>query len=857
MKRLILKSYQSPGDVVMLTAAVRDLHVACPGQFQTDVRTSAPDLWRNNPHITPMCEREPGVQVLEMHYPLIHESNQRPYHFIHGYPQFLESQLGVRIPLTQFHGDIHLSSEEKKDPPPGRELGVPDRFWILIAGGKYDFTAKWWNPELFQALVDHFQGQITFVQCGEDGHWHLPLRGVVNLIGKTTMRQFVRLMYHADGVVCPVTLAMHLAAAVETKEGGRGSRPCVVVAGGREPAHWEAYPQHQVLSTNGALDCCRNGGCWKSRCQLVGDGDDKDSRDLCEQPVQVRPDLRIPRCMEMIRPQDVCRRIELYYEGGALPKSNGHRGNGQATPPPPSIQSPAPVEKQATSRKTISVSFHHGLGDCAYFAHLIPLYTKRGYPVEVECTPDKQVLFRAAGAKIVAKAATSHPWGYPSGGTFEGQGRFWQGSKIGHNLSHPPLPDIGCKEELWEEFCATRIEIGPHLAPETLETVRRWIERLPRPLTLLHTKGNSGQERKSLPDEIAAAFYKSFLDRCDGTLLLLDWDNRVPRMASYRIRHLDELGPCSTETLLALIDQADLLVGVDSGPLHVSRFTTTPTVGVWMPGHYPTTYTLPRNEQLNVVLADQGRQWNRLKRIPWNIWEHSGSTYKADALAEVCAAMLGNAKYLDRGQIAADVQLQQFVSQWCCGIHGNALSGYCDRNRSFDFLLGEASARFNQPTIVETGTIRAEEDWAGAGFSTFLLGAYVHRRDGKLHSVDLSPQNCQFARKWTAVFGTAVEIAQQDSVAFLGSFPTAIDVLYLDSLDTTEPAHADHCLREIQAAQPRLHEQSLVAIDDTPWHGGAWVGKGALAVPWLIKQGWSVLYGGYQVVLSRQPSIRK
>jgi len=120
-------------------------------------------------------------------------------------------------------------------------MGVPERFWILIAGGKYDFTAKWWNPESFQKVVDHFQGQITFVQCGESGHWHPPLNGVVNLIGKTPLRDFVRLMYHADGVLCPVTFAMHLAAAVETKTGHPKHRPCVVVAGGREPAHWEAY----------------------------------------------------------------------------------------------------------------------------------------------------------------------------------------------------------------------------------------------------------------------------------------------------------------------------------------------------------------------------------------------------------------------------------------------------------------------------------------------------------------------------------------------------------------------------------------------------------------------------------------
>ncbi len=302
----------------MLTAAVRDLHAAAPGQFQTDVRTSASALWENNPHLTPLREDEPGVESLDMHYPLIHQSNQRPYHFLHGYPQYLEEQLGLRIPITRFQGDIHLSAAEQQAPPPGTDAGVPEHFWIVMAGGKYDFTAKWWNPDFFQQVVDRFRGRVTFVQCGESGHWHPRLRGVVDLVGKTSIRDFVRLMYHADGVLCGVTFAMHLAAAVPVKPGPYQQRPCVVIAGGRESPHWEAYPHHQFLSTNGALTCCLNGGCWKSRCQLVGDGDEKDQHNLCEQPVQVTPQLCIPRCMHLIRPEDVIRRVELYYEAGVL-----------------------------------------------------------------------------------------------------------------------------------------------------------------------------------------------------------------------------------------------------------------------------------------------------------------------------------------------------------------------------------------------------------------------------------------------------------------------------------------------------------------------------------------------------------
>jgi ADP-heptose:LPS heptosyltransferase len=197
------------------------------------------------------------------------------------------------------------------------ELGHHGQVWIVMAGGKYDFTAKWWNPASYQAVVDHFAGRLQFVQCGDRQHWHPQLRGVINLVGRTDIRQFVRLMYHATGVLCPVTFAMHLAAAVETKAGMLPVRPCVVIGGGREPPHWEAYSHHQYIGNVGTMSCCRHGGCWKSRCQPVGDQDAKD-QDLCPHPVAVAADLKIARCMEMIRAEDVIRRIEMYYEGGLL-----------------------------------------------------------------------------------------------------------------------------------------------------------------------------------------------------------------------------------------------------------------------------------------------------------------------------------------------------------------------------------------------------------------------------------------------------------------------------------------------------------------------------------------------------------
>lgn len=315
--KLLLRNHQAPGDVLMLTAAVRDLHRAYPNRFVTAVETSCPDLWRHNPHVVSAADPGRPDRVLECQYPLVHDSNQRPYHFIHGFALDLEQKLGVRIPITKFRGDLHLSHREMQPPAVLQKAGHAGPYWVLVAGGKYDFTTKWWNPDSFQAVVDHFADRISFVQCGEKSHWHPRLRNVVNLVGATNLREFIRLIWGADGVVCPVTLAMHLAAAVPPRHGAAALKPCVVIAGGREPPHWEMYPGHQFLHTIGALPCCATGGCWKSRCVPLGDGDPKD-QDLCTMPVRVREDLKIAGCMAMITPQRLIDAVELYCQGDSM-----------------------------------------------------------------------------------------------------------------------------------------------------------------------------------------------------------------------------------------------------------------------------------------------------------------------------------------------------------------------------------------------------------------------------------------------------------------------------------------------------------------------------------------------------------
>lgn len=292
----------------MLTAAVRDLHHRYPGRFMTDVRSSCPELWFNNPHIHPIADDDPDALVVDCEYPSIHSSNQRSVHFVEAFVSFLNDKLNLNISLSQFRGDVHLTAAEQAiNIEPLRSLDCP--YWVVSAGGKLDYTIKWWDHARFQRVVDYFGGSLQFVQVGASEHYHPPLEGVIDLRGKTDIRQLIQVVHHSQGVLCPVTFLMHLAAAVQTKS--RGLRPCVVVAGGREPVHWEAYPGHQFIHTIGALHCCKAGGCWRSRAIPLGDGDEKDlPQNRCVDLVE-----HLPRCMDLIRPEDVIERIKLYFRG--------------------------------------------------------------------------------------------------------------------------------------------------------------------------------------------------------------------------------------------------------------------------------------------------------------------------------------------------------------------------------------------------------------------------------------------------------------------------------------------------------------------------------------------------------------
>jgi ADP-heptose:LPS heptosyltransferase len=312
--RITFRQGQAPGDVVVLTAAIRDLKMKFPN-LQINMKTTAPQIWENNPHVSEFSTHDSFDPIgsdldIKLGYPLVHQANQCGKHFIHGFKEEIERNLGISFEINAFKCDLHLSDEEKGWVNQVEEtFDYAGKFWLINSGSKDDFPLKQWRRDRWQEVVDALKGKIQFVQVGEEHHNHEPLEGAFNLLGKTDMRQLIRLCYHAEGAACHVTMLNHLMSVWE--------KPCVVIAGGRETSAWESYNETTYLDTIGALPCCKSGGCWKSKIEDCLTLERPEGWiDTTPRGAPIPP--LSPKCMNMITSTEVVRAIEKYYVGGRL-----------------------------------------------------------------------------------------------------------------------------------------------------------------------------------------------------------------------------------------------------------------------------------------------------------------------------------------------------------------------------------------------------------------------------------------------------------------------------------------------------------------------------------------------------------
>jgi len=133
--------------------------------------------------------------------------------------------------------------------------------------------------------------------------------------------------------------------------------------------------------------------------------------------------------------------------------------------------------------------------------------------------------------------------------------------------------------------------------------------------------------------------------------------------------------------------------------------------------------------------------------------------------------------------------------------------------------------RFDRPVgIVETGCTRQADSWGGDGGSTILFDKYAEFHPGTtVYTVDSDTGAVALCR---SLVSDRVRVHTGDSVEFLSALADSrpadlpfVDLLYLDSYDVdfdNELPSALHHMKELVAAAPIIHSETLVVVDDSP-----------------------------------------
>jgi ADP-heptose:LPS heptosyltransferase len=295
-REIVFHNRQRIGDILMFTCGIRDFKKAFP-DVRVNVISTASHIWDYNPYIdrTLIPTEENTLKIGPGK--LTNSSNRLDWHFANAYRVSIEDALKVNIQQGESRPDIWFSEEEYNSP---RLFEQP--YWVICLTGEKSWGCKTYPFDRWQEFVNQ-NSDITFVQIGtsEDNPPRLQGKNIIDYVGKTQsketgIRDLFKLFLNAEGSIGLVSFHMHLSGGLH--------KPCIVVAGAREPVSFTRYAGHQYLATDGCLPCGIN-ACW--HCDL------KACKNLIE-----HNDIQIPKCVDLIVPEDLSRSLQLYYQGDRL-----------------------------------------------------------------------------------------------------------------------------------------------------------------------------------------------------------------------------------------------------------------------------------------------------------------------------------------------------------------------------------------------------------------------------------------------------------------------------------------------------------------------------------------------------------
>lgn len=329
-RRILAVDFSLVGDLVMLTPALRALKRAYPtAQLALAAQPFGADLFARPDlvdEVIPYSKRGKGRKSVWALAARLRESGFDAAFIFHksfgsafvcwlaripvrvGYRHEWRDRLlthRVRLPELEQHivvENLHLLTAvglpgEESPPVVYPDIAAREHFFRLLRpqmklnglpivvicphGG---WETKNWSTTHINRFLDLFRvNSVTFVIVGAPGEEpyakdiYSVNNEVLNLVGKTTLRELIYLLEEAQVVVSPDTSVIHLAAAVGT--------PVVALFGPTSPERSGPRPSARATVLTGNVNCLR---CYLKRCH------------------------REPFCMDTIEPEQVKQAVEQY-----------------------------------------------------------------------------------------------------------------------------------------------------------------------------------------------------------------------------------------------------------------------------------------------------------------------------------------------------------------------------------------------------------------------------------------------------------------------------------------------------------------------------------------------------------------
>ncbi|MBD1394711.1 glycosyltransferase family 9 protein [Mucilaginibacter glaciei] len=242
---------ESLGDNLLLTVLTAALYER--GFKNVWVKSDRGQLFEHNPHI----------KLVQPFRTLLSGSVLKLFNVKTVYPKYTvynketdSDQVPEKHIILKMADDLDLKGNIKAKPvltltPTERHSGEWAKNAIVItssaAAALFPMRNKEWIVERYQQVVDRFKNDYQFIQLGSFAD--APLTDVIDMRGKTDVRQTAAILSNAVLLLSHVSFMMHLARAVNCR--------AVIIYGGRERPDQSGYPCFDNIYS--AVECSP---CW-------------------------------------------------------------------------------------------------------------------------------------------------------------------------------------------------------------------------------------------------------------------------------------------------------------------------------------------------------------------------------------------------------------------------------------------------------------------------------------------------------------------------------------------------------------------------------------------------------------------